>query len=166
MTSILFIHDHTLYAKATLPVALESLARGWNVTFQINRPVVSGYSFGFSEEIIRERCLNVNILNPKAYEFVADVIGLGDIWRSKVRQIRFSMTGKYRPNRFDAVVGTIKNMDILSHIAKKDIPTFALGYQHLPVLIRLDGPLPNSEKDRVWRSVFLYRQSLFKATWI
>ena len=132
MTSVLFVHIQTFHAKVTIPVALACLKQGWRVTFQVNRPVVFGRSFGFSTEIVGKNPTAVNVLNPEAYDYMADLIGLGDEWRAVRRKVKFTLIGTIRPKQYDVVIGTTKGMDMLSRISKKNIPTFALGYHHVP----------------------------------
>jgi hypothetical protein len=152
--SLLFIHSQTLYAKVTIPMALACLEKGWEVTFRVNRPVLFGRSVGFSEEGIKRRPTGVGVLNPDAYHFVAELIGLGNKWRAVRGRVRFSLSGAVRPRKFDAVVGTTKDMNLLFRIAGKGVPTFALGYQHLPVVARLGGPLVGHDDCADRQSVF------------
>jgi len=154
MTSVLFVHIQTFHAKVTIPVALACLKQGWGVTFQVNRPVVFGHSFGFSNEIVGKNPTAVNVLNPEAFDYMADLIGLGDEWRAARKKVKFTLIGTIRPERYDVVIGTTKGMDMLSRISKKNIPTFALGYHHLPVFLRVNGPLPDNHDLQVQRSVF------------
>jgi hypothetical protein len=138
MKSILFIQSQTLYAKATIPVAIECVKNGLPVTFQVNRPVFLGYSFGFSDNYIKNNPTSVGIINPHSLQYVADVIGLGEEWRAIKKKINFSFTGIFFPKRFLVVVGTTKNMDVLNKISNKGVNTFALGYQHLPVFLKVN----------------------------
>ena len=80
MSAILFTHGQTLYTKVTIPVALELLDRGHQVTIRVNRPVLFGRSLGFSQETIKSRPTTVGVVNPEALDFVADLIGLGERW--------------------------------------------------------------------------------------
>ena len=154
MNSLLFVHGQTLYAKVTVPLALACMKKGWEVTFQVNRPVLFGQSIGFSEEVIKRRPTKVGILNPDAYDFVANLIGLGNEWGAARGSVRFSLSGAIKPRKFDAVVGTTKDMKLLFRIAGKGVPTFALGYQHLPVVARLGGPLVGHDDCADRQSVF------------
>ncbi len=154
MTSVLFLHSQTLYAKVTIPLALCCLARGWRVTFQTNRPVLFGRSFGFSEKAVTRKPTSVAILNPEAIDYVAGLIGLGAPWRAARKKVRFSTTAALRPGRFDGVVGTTKNMDALRRVAAKGIPAYALGYQHLPVFARVGSRFAGYDDAADWNSVF------------
>lgn len=154
MNSLLFIHSQTLYSRVTIPMALGCLEKGWDVTFLVNRPVLFGRSAGFSEEFIKRCPTTVGVLNPEAYNFVADLIGMGDEWRAAQGKVRFSLSGAVYPKRFDAVIGTTKNMNMLHDFASKGIPSFALGYQHLPVFTRVGGLLAGPKDDTSKQSVF------------
>lgn len=154
MPSLLFLHSQTLYAKVTIPLALACLEKGWEVTFQVNRPVFFGRSIGFSEEMIKRRPTRVGVLNPDAYDFVADLIGLGHEWRAVRAKVRFSLTGMIRPRNFNAVVGTTKDMNLLLHVVGKSVPTFVLGYQHIPVIARLGGTFVGHDDYTDRQSVF------------
>lgn len=154
MTDVLFVHSQTLYAKVTIPVALALIDKGIDVSFEVNRPVLFGRSFGFSDDAIKQGPTGVGILNPEAYDFVADLIGLGAEWRKVRHKVRYTLIGERRARAYDAIVGTTKNIAALHRLAAKNVPTFALGYQHLPVVahVRPAGTPGERQLDR--RSVF------------
>lgn len=152
MTSVLFIHSQTLYAKVTIPVALACLERGWQVTFQVNRPVIFGKSTGFTAKFIRNHPTTVGVINPESLAFVADIIGLGEQWKKACGNIRYSLLEGQSSHRFDAVVGTTKNMKELRRFAAKDVPAITLGYQHIPVVARVG--MPQAESVNIESSVF------------
>jgi hypothetical protein len=127
---------------------------GWNVTFEVNRPVVFGRSFGFSDDRIKKSPTTVNIFNPDSYTFVAELIGLSQDWTSVRQQIQFSWFPLTGIKTYDAVIGTQKDIGKLSEIAVRGIPTFALGYQHLPVIATLNVPT-------VFKNNHLDTQSIF-----
>jgi len=153
MKSILFIQSQTLYAKVTIPVALECLNQGWNVTFQVNRPVVFGRSFGFSKHFIKKNPTAVNIINPESLQFVADLIGLGGEWNKLSKRIKFSLSAIFLTKQFDVVIGSSKNMPILEKIQKKT-NALGLGYEHLPVLIDLSKSFDSSASQYYNKSIF------------
>lgn len=134
MASVLFTHGQTLYAKVTIPVALYLLARGHDITFRANRPVVFGHSFGFSEDIIKRRPTTVGVVNPAALDYVADLIGLGDAWRAAAGRIRFRYGRFGLDGSQDIIVGTTKDLGRLRAAAIGGAKTIALGYQHFPVV--------------------------------
>jgi hypothetical protein len=154
MRSILFIQSQTLYSKATIPVAIACANRGWDVTFQVNRPVIFGSSFGFSDNYIRNNPTSVSVVNPQSLQYVAGLIGLGSEWNLVKKRINFSLVSSFFPKRFDVVIGTIKNMDVLQKISNKDINTFALGYQHLPVLVKVDKDISTNTINLDVQSIF------------
>lgn len=160
--SILFIQSQTLYAKVTIPVALECLKQGWNVTFQVNRPVVFGRSVGFSESFIKRNPTTVSIVNPESLQFVADLIGLGDDWGKASKDINFSLSAIFLTNQFDIVIGSSKNISILEKIQKKKINTLSLGYEHFPVLINLSKPFDYSANQYYSKSVFFTNNAFSK----
>ena len=132
--SILFIQSQTLYAKVTIPVALECLKQGWSVTFQVNRPVVFGRSIGFSENFIKRNPTTVSIINPESLQFVADLIGLGDDWGKASKDINFSLGAIFLTNRFDIVIGSSKNISILEKIQKKKNKHFESRVRAFPCI--------------------------------
>lgn len=134
MPSILFIHSHTLYAKVTIPVALECVRKGWKVALQVNRPVFFDKSYGFTENVIMNNPTSVNILNPESYEYVAELIGLGSSWNRLKEKLYFSFSGELFAGKFDIVVGTTKDIPKLWRVYHKGVRSIALGYQHLPVI--------------------------------
>jgi len=159
MKSILFIHNHTLYSKVTIPVILSCVENGWNVTIHVNRLTLFGVSYGFSKRVIKKNPTGVKVINPKSLEFVADLIGLGDEWRAVKDRINFSIISQIFPSKFDVVVGTTKNLKRLSSIAQVHTSVFALGYQHFPVLLKVGADDKEDSCKYERNSVFLTKNS-------
>jgi len=143
-----------MYARTTIPVALACVQKGWDVTFQVNRPVVFGRSFGFSDNTIKKSPTNVNILNPDSYNWIAELIGIYQDWLSIHEQVHFSWSPLTQNKRFDAIIGTQKDIGILSQIAVQGIPTFALGYQHLPIIASLNSSSTTGNHNLDLQSIF------------
>ena len=154
MKSILFFHSHTLYAKATIPIALACLDRGWQITFAVNRLTFFGKSWGFSDKSIKRKPTAVKILNPESFDFVSGLIGLNSPWHAATADINYSRVGEFSPKSFDAIVGTIKDIVKLSNFSASGTPTFAVGYEHLPILARVGNYLESSTVSRSTESVF------------
>lgn len=110
---------------------------GW--FFHVSHPTFFGHGFPLTDQDIKKRYTNVDILIPSAFSFVAKVVGLVKEWHHALPHIRFSFAAKHMPWRFDAVAGAVKDMHLLQQFSKKRVPNFFLGYQHFPVLGGIDG---------------------------
>lgn len=154
MPKILFIHTQTLYAKATIPIALQCVKNGWDVTFHVNQPIIFGRSAPLSEQDIKKRYTGVSILTPDAYRFISKIIALDDAWSLAAHNINFSFLAKYLPSRFDVVVGAVKDIPLLRYLSKSGIPSFYVGYQHFPVFGRITGSLAQLDNEGTRSSVF------------
>lgn len=163
MPRILFVHTQTLYSKVTIPVALRCIQDDWEVIFHVNRPSIFGFSTSLSEMDIKTKYTGVDILTPDAFRYVSRIIGLDHTWDSLKKRIDYSFFAKHGPFNFDAVVGAVKDIPLLSRFAKRDIPTFFLGYQHFPVLGRIDAPLSYLNNAETANSVFFSENAFAKS---
>ncbi|HOW28623.1 MAG TPA: hypothetical protein PK876_09015 [Elusimicrobiota bacterium] len=138
---LLFFNSHNLHSKVTLPLALFFADSGHAVTFMKNRP--DFMPFGHKNIINNPTC--VDTLNRNSLRHVANQIGyLPDFDRSFDRIVT-SFIPHYK--RYDAVIATTKDLHQLRNIHHKyGVPCYALGYQHLPLLVRIGqdfiSPLP------------------------
>jgi len=139
MARVLIWHSHTLYAKAALPLAIELAARGHHVRYAVNRPVVFGRSFGFSDRRVLAHPTRADVVNPASLRFVAQSIGQEAEWDDAARGVRFQLSRSAAG--CDAVIGTTKDVAALRDIgARAGVPAYALGYQHVPFVAKLSGP--------------------------
>jgi hypothetical protein len=127
---VLFTHGHTLYAKVTIPLALRLLAAGHEVVIErrgLRR---------FSDRYVLRNPTGVSVTDRRSLRFVARLIGMEDEWTAAEGDVRVSR----RRGRFDAVVGTTKDLGPLRALARSDGATvWALGYQHMPYVVRVGG---------------------------
>lgn len=142
---ILFFNSQTLHAKATLPVALALADLGREVVFQVNRPTLWGRSWGFDDDYIRDHPTNVQIISPQSLALVAKLIGLEKDWARLSGRFRYVRRPK--PGGWAAVAATTKNIDQLRTIkAESGVPCFAVGYEHLPLLLKIDQPFRRNDE--------------------
>lgn len=113
---ILFYLTRTLYAKVLIPLIIKLV----NNDHQI---YVSGNRF----------------INRSSFDFVAGISGYSGEWSNVKNKVRFALF--YNPGVFDAIIGTTKNMEVLRALWAKysQRKVFAVGYQHMPFIISLDG---------------------------
>ncbi len=138
MRKVLFILSQSLYAKVLIPLAAHCVKQGYQVAFAVNRPVVFRRSWGFSARYIRNNPTTVGIVSPEALRFVAQIIGYSQDWDSVEGAITYER--RPDPSQFDAVIGTTKNLDLLHSIqAQHNIQTYAMGYQHMPFVVKVGG---------------------------
>jgi hypothetical protein len=163
MPKILFIHTQTLYAKATIPIALQCVKNGWDVTFHVNRPIILGRSAPLSEQDIKKRYTGVSILTPDAYRFISKIIALDNAWSLVAQDISYSFLAKYLPSRFDVVVGAVKDIPLLRYLSKSGIPSFYVGYQHFPVFGRINGALAQLDNEGTRTSIFFSENPFSKS---
>lgn len=134
---VLLAHGHTLYAKVTIPLALRLLADGHEVIVHRRRDRLRG----FSGDYVRSRPTHVQVVDRASLRFTARLIGYRDEWAAAEDRAEVRRVG--RRERFDAVVGTTKDLDPLRAIAARDgVPVFALGYQHMPYVVTVGGGGP------------------------
>lgn len=154
MKRVLFIHTQTLYSKVTIPLALYFARSGYGVSYAVNRPTFLGRSFGFSDRYIRNKPTSVAVINPEALQFAARLIGYEEQWQAHSGQIDYVWRKKFK--QFDAVIGTTKNLDWLREIKSRyGIPTFAIGYQHIPFVAQIDHQFDSYEGTSEKESIFL-----------
>lgn len=123
---VLVLHSHTLYLRASLPLALRLLSEGHEVDFQRAAPRLTG----FSQRYVRENPTGVAAIDRRALRYVAQVSGLAEPWRATGR--RAGLTARPRYDAYDVVVGTTKDLTQLRATGR---PSVALGYQHFPVAL-------------------------------
>jgi hypothetical protein len=125
---VLLTHGHTLYAKVTIPLALRLLETGHEVAVErrgLRR---------FSDRYVRRNPTGVSVIDRRSLRFVARLIGMEDEWTAAEGEVS---VGRPR-GRFDAVVGTTKDLDALRELAGRGGPAvWALGYQHMPFVVRV-----------------------------
>jgi len=128
---ILIINSHTLYLKSTLPVAIECLRKGWEVTFCREKFRLSKYikKKNFVKYIV-ENPTSVEIINIDSLLYVSKIIGIEDDLKKYIKKIKFSYSAILRQSRYDKVIATIKNRDLVTN--KKN--SVLVGYEHLPII--------------------------------
>ncbi len=133
---ILFVGSHLLYFKVLLPVMASLAERGHMIRFQKTRPDC----LGFSPRYFGRKPTRATFVNRAGLRYVADAIELPD--EKKARQACFRSTWFSPIQRFDAVVGTTKDLSVLAEFKHRGVPhVWALGYEHLPVLMSLTEPI-------------------------
>ncbi len=137
---LLFLHSHTLHAKVTIPLALRLAQDGYQVSYLVNRPTFLARSFGFSARYVRSHPTAVAIINPESLRYVARLIGYEQAWQEGSRKIGYVWRrGLNDYGRFDGLVSTTKDMRLLRRIRERySVPAFAVGYQHIPFLVKID----------------------------
>ncbi|MBI4341823.1 MAG: glycosyltransferase family 4 protein [Candidatus Omnitrophica bacterium] len=134
-------HSHALHAKVTIPLAAWLVRHGHEVVFREQR---DGWRT-FSADYIRSHPTSVRIIDRDALRYAARLIGYARDWAQTEPFVRF--TRREPDARDDAVVSDTKEIDALRAIqARHGVPAFAVGYQHLPVIARVEGPLARSER--------------------
>jgi hypothetical protein len=139
---VLFTHGHTLYAKVTIPLALRLLAAGHEVVVErrgLRR---------FSDRYVLGNPTGVSVTDRRSLRFVARLIGMEEEWSAAEAEVP---VGRPR-GRFDAVVGTTKDLKPLRALGASDGSTvWALGYQHMPYVVRVGAGDDHGDQ----RSLFL-----------
>ena len=158
MKRILVLHGHALYAKVLIPVVSKLLHSGHKVVYKVNRPSVFGFSYGFSERYIRSNPNQVEIINPRSLRYVAGLIDHTSDWSASQAKIKYHWRG--RLGKFDAVISTTKELPRLRKMsAALDAPAFALGYQHIPFMLKVDRVFRSYDDYTEQNSVFLSENS-------
>lgn len=138
---LLLVHGHTLYAKVTLPLALRLLELGHEVVVERRRDRWHRFSDGY----VRAHPTTTAIVDRRSLRFVARLTGYEREWDAAEERIEVRRVGA--GERFDAVVGTTKDLERLRALASGgSMRAYALGYQHMPYLVTPGRPLP-SEPD-------------------
>ena len=140
MKRILFFHTHTLHSKFSIPVALELAGNGFQVCYLKNRPDF----FQFSRKNIIDNPISDSFMNGKSLGYVAGQINFQDELDKKSADLL--TTFKRCFSKYDAVISTTKDLPSLKKINRKfGVAAFALGYQHLPFLIRIGNKFRDEE---------------------
>ncbi|MBI3090349.1 MAG: hypothetical protein HYY96_06740 [Candidatus Tectomicrobia bacterium] len=151
---LLFAHHQSLYAKVILPLAWYFAGQGHEVAYHINRPQFLGWSWGFSQGSIRRHPTTVGIVNPQALRYVARLIDYERQWEELRGRLRYHRGKRY--GGYDAVVATTKDLPWLREVAAEwKVPAFAVGYQHLPFVARVDGGFALPDEAPEVTSLFL-----------
>ncbi len=133
---ILITHSHTLYAKVSIPLTLLLLENGHDVSYKVNRRTVAGKSFGFSKQYIKRNPTNVMITNPQSLDYVSGIINYRQEWRKTKSSVSYK--NQDNPKQFDAIISTTKDIPYLESVTKEyRIPVFAVGYHHLPYVLKI-----------------------------
>jgi hypothetical protein len=129
---VLLTHGHTLYAKVTIPLAVRLVAEGHEVVVEHRG------RRRFSDRYVLRNPTEVSVVDSGSLAYVARLIGLEREWDSVAPSVRVTR----RPRgHFDAIVGTTKDLGPLRERAAADerATVWALGYQHMPFVVRVGG---------------------------
>ncbi len=149
-----FSHSHSLYPKVTIPLALEFLGHGHQVSFKVNRPTFFGKSYGFTDDYIKRNPNGVSISNPKSFGYVSRIINHHEEWQIAQKSIRYIKRNDF--NNFDAIISTTKQLPELNAVSKNNnMRGFAIGYQHIPFVVKIATPNEISDTTVSNSSVFL-----------
>lgn len=156
------MHGHTLHTAVTIPLAIYFARLGWQVAYAINGPTFLGVSYGFSDRYIRANPTSVSIVNAKSLRFVARLIGYEEEWLASQRRTEYVKTGSF--DGYEAIVATTKDIPRLRQMGREHgLPAFAVGYQHIPFMARVDAPLHShngaAERDSVFLTDNAFSQS-------
>jgi len=150
---ILVSHGHALYAKVLIPVVSKLLQSGHQVVYKVNRPSAFGLSYGFSERYIRSNPNQVEVINPQSLRYVAGLIDHTPDWSASQGKLKYHWRG--RLGKFDAVISTTKELPRLRKMsAALNAQAFALGYQHIPFMLKVDSAYQSYDDEAEQRSVF------------
>ena len=138
----------------TIPLAVRFVRLGWQVAYAVHGPTFLGMSYGFSDRYIRANPTNVTIVSAKSLRFVARLIGYEEEWLASQRRTEYVKTGSF--GGYQAIVATTKDISRLRQMGREyRLPVFAVGYQHLPFVARVDAPLHSHNGAAERDSVFL-----------
>lgn len=151
---LVFTHSHSLYPKVTVPLALEFIKHGHQINFMVNRPTFFGKSYGFTDGFIRRNPTGVSISNPQSFRYVSKIINCENEWQESQNIVKYKISNDY--SQYDAVIATTKQFPELKSIcAENETRGFAIGYQHIPFVVKIDEPDENHHAVDVGISVFL-----------
>jgi hypothetical protein len=154
MKRILILHSHTLHTKVSIPLAIELIKNGFHVSYLKNRP--DFLRFGIRQIISNPT--SVDFINRNALGYVARQINYHD----EFDRVSEHISTVFRPDykKYDAVISSTKDASRLKEIAHKFCkPAFALGYQHLPVFMRMDKTFSSPVSNH--KSALFFQQNAF-----
>lgn len=127
-------HTHTLHAKVTIPLACWLSNQGHEVVFRLKKD----RWHRFSSRYIQTHPTHVSIIDREALRYVAQIIGYAMDWQEV--ESRIDVSSSIRERTFDAVISSTKELDELRQLQERmALAAFAIGYQHLPVLLNVGG---------------------------
>ena len=129
---ILLHASHLLHWRSLIPVGCELSRRGHEIIIQTTRPDW----LGMPTYQMNWRPTKVTGINRTSLNWLAGKMGYAEEWQEAAGGWQFGM----RQAKADAYVTTTKDMDWLKlnlHGHGSSVPEFAVGYQHLPVVIAL-----------------------------
>lgn len=143
MKRVIFFHSQTLYAKVTIPLALELVKQGFQVYYLKNRPDF----FSFSLKNIINNPTSVNFVNRNSLRYVAQQINYLEEFDRWSGHLNTTFSRNF--GRYDLVISTTKNLPELKKINQRfGTPSVALGYQHLPLLVWIGKKFKSQKNDR------------------
>lgn len=147
---IFFYSTHTLYSKVLIPLIVKLAGKGHSIYIYKNKPDFLTYDHYRHAGIPASN----TFVNRNSFDYVSGIINYSKTWDVVKSGINFTFSRNL--SRYDLIIGTTKNLDMLKFFKNKykgkDI--FAIGYQHMPFVVSLRGNFKSVNMPEVCLEVF------------
>jgi hypothetical protein len=150
MKKILFYASHTLYYKVLIPVIIELVKKGHQVSVLSNRPNF----YKYTPKKYSHRPTSNNCINKHSIRYSASLINYLDEFKQIEKKIKYVFFNKIE--KYDIIIGVIKDFEKVKNIKKNGVKKiYIVGYQHMPFLLSLNKKISDKNVNILNKKLFL-----------